>query len=326
MSDDLQTLLRPLRELEPTSDEFARARAALRDHRLERLDPPAAAARHAVRLRPFGRRRFAVLGAASLATAVAVAFLPAGDGDSLRSALRAAAAAAAADAPVDAPFTGYRHIVERVREEVSGSPPREFLHEVWIDAQWRGVERGGAGDATRAETRPLVARSGPFGQAPLAELPTDPDALLRALNAAYDDGSYAAPAAAWLEQPKRDEEDRRAEMALATAWLIAESNATPELRAAGFGVLERLGGARDLGTLRDAEGRAGRGLEITWGGTLAKGDRWSSAMRLIFDSATGEILSVRLSGSVGDQRHDSERTYLRAEHVRSIPPGMSGAG
>jgi hypothetical protein len=325
MSDDLQTLLRPLRELEPTSDELARARATLHDQRLERLDPPPAAARRAIRLRPFGHRRFALLGAASLATAVAVAFLPAGDGDSLRTALRAAAAAAAADTPAAAPFTGYRHIVERVRVEQPGSPPREFLHEVWIDAQWRGVERTDAGDGTRTRTWPLVDRAGPFGQAPLAELPTDPDALLRALNAAYDDGSYAAPAAAWLEQPKRDEEDRRAEMALATAWLIAESNATPELRAAGFGVLERLGGA-DLGTLRDAEGRAGRGLEITSGGTLANGDRWSSAMRLIFDSATGEILSVRLSGNVGDQRHDSERTYLRAEHVRSLPPGVSGAG
>jgi hypothetical protein len=150
--------------------------------------------------------------------------------------------------------------------------------------------------------------------------------LLRALNAAYDDGSYAAPAAAWPQQRKRDEEDRRAEMALSTAWLIVESNATPELRAAGFGVLERLGGARDLGTLRDAEGRPGRGLEISWGGTLANGDRWSSAMRLIFDSATGEILSIRLAGNVGDQPHASEHTYLRAEQVRSLPPDVNGAG
>jgi hypothetical protein len=325
MSDDLQTLLRPLREVEPTSDELARARAAFHDQRLDRFDPPLTASRRRFRPRPFRPRWFAVLAAASLTIAVVVASLPAGDDDSLRSALRAAAAAAASDAPVAAPFTGYRHIVERVRYEQAGSAPREVRHEVWIDAQWRGVERTDAGDGTPSETTPLVDRAGPFGQAPLAELPTDPDALLRALNAAYDDGSYAAPAAAWMEQPKRDADGRRAEMALSTAWLIAESNATPELRAAGFGVLERLGGARDLGTVRDAEGRAGRGLEITWGGVLPQGDRWSSTMRLIFDSATGEILSVRVSGNVGEERNTSERTYLLTEQTQSIPPGVRRA-
>jgi hypothetical protein len=321
MSDDLQTLLRPLRELEPTSDELARAQVAIHD---QGPRTPATGARRAVRLRPFGRRRLAVLAAASLATAAAVVALPAGDDDSLRSALRAAAAAAA-EAPAGAPFTGYRHIVERVREEHSGSPPREYLREVWIDAQWRGVERTDPGDGKRPRTMSLPIRSGPFGAAPLAELPTDPDALLRALDAAYDDGTYAAPGAAWMEQPKRDADGRRAEMASSTAWLIVESNATPELRAAGFGVLERLGGARDLGTIRDAEGRAGRGLEITWGGTV-KGDRWSSALRLIFDPAAGEILSVRMSGTFGDERHLTERTYLRAEQTRSLPPGAGGAG
>ena len=316
MSDDLQTLLRPLREVEPTSDELARLQAAIRD---ERLDRPATAFRRGLRLRPFGRRPLAVLASASLAIAVAVAALPAGDDDSLSGALRAAAAAAA-EAPAGAPFTGYRHIVERVREEVSGSKPREFRREVWINAKWRGVER------SDGETMPLAARDGPFGQAPLAKLPTDPDALLRALNAAYDDGSYAASAAAWTQQPKRGANVRRAEMTVFTTWLIVESNATPELRAAGFGVLERLGGARDLGTVRDAEGRAGRGLEITWGGTLPDGERWSSAMRLIFDSSTGEVLSTRIAGNVGDQRHASEHTYLRAEQTRSIPRGVSAAG
>jgi hypothetical protein len=310
MSDDLQTLLRPLREVEPTSEELARARTAFHDQGLKRLDPPA------TRRRSFGRRRFAALAAASLATAVAVSSLPAGDDDSLRSALQAAAAAAA-EAPAAAPFTGYRHIVEHVSEARTGTATLDFRREVWIDAQWHGVERTDAGDGTPARTLPLAARSGPFGQAPLAELPTDPDALLRALNAAYDDGSYAAPAAAWKEQRKKDADGRRIEIAFATAWMIAESNATPALRAAGFGVLERLGGARDLGTIRDPEGRAGRGLEITSVDTTPT--PWTSSMRLIFDSATGEVLSVRLSGSGGDVHSVSEHTYLLAEHVRTIP-------
>ena len=318
MSDDLQTLLRPLREVEPTSDELARLQAAIRDERPAR---PVTAFRRGLRLRPPGGRRLAVLAAASLAIAVAVAALPTGkDDDSLRGALQAAAAAAA-EGPSGAPFTGYRHILERVREEVSGSKPREYRREVWINAKWRGVER------MDGQTSPLGARDGPFGQAPLAKLPTDPDALLRALNAAYDDGSYAASAAAWTQQRKRGADVRRAEMTMFTTWLMVESNATPKLRAACFGVLERLGGAKDLGSVRDAEGRAGRGLEITWGGTLPKGgERWASAMRLIFDPETGEVLSTRVSGNVGDERYASEHTYLSAEQVRSIPRRVSAAG
>ena len=119
------------------------------------------------------------------------------------------------------------------------------------------------------ETTRLAERDGPFGKAPLAKLPTDPDRLLRALNAAYGDGSYAAPrgveaaAEARREHAPRRDDDR-------TTWLMVESNATPALRAAGFGVLERLGGAKDLGTVRDAEGRAGRGLEVAWGGSLPR--------------------------------------------------------
>jgi len=304
MSNDLQTLLRPLREVEPTADELARARAAV-------------ATRRSFRFRPTGRR-VAVLAAASLAIAVAVASLPVGEDDSSLSGALRAAAAAAAEAPAGKPFTGYRHIVERVRDAVSGTKPREFRREVWISAKWRGAER------IDGETTPLAQYAGPFGNAPLADLPTDPDALLHALNAAYDDGSYAASAEEWKQQPKRSATVRRAEMTMFTAQLMVESNATPELRAAGFGVLERLGGAKDLGTVRDAEGRAGRGLEVAWGGTLPDGERWASTMRLIFDTETGEVLSIRTAGNVGDQRNATERTYLSAEQTRSLPRGVGG--
>ena len=202
-----------------------------------------------------------------------------------------------------------------------GAKPREFLRELWIDAKFGGVERIDEGGGARPETTPLGERDGPFGKAPLAELPTDPDALLRVLKAAQKDGSFAVPSGGLSAGQKRDPDVRRAEMSVATAQLIAESNATPELRAAGFGVLERLGGARDLGTVRDSEGREGRGLEITWGGTLPEGERWRSAMRLIFDPEKGEVLSLRLSGNVGDERYANEFTYLSAEQTRSLPRG-----
>jgi hypothetical protein len=307
MSEDLQTLLRPLREVEPTSDELARLRAAI-DHATR--ERPATAFRR----RLFGRRPLAVLAAASLAIAVVVAALPTGDDDnSLRGALQAAAAAAA-EVHAGAPFTGYRHIVERVREEASGSKPREYRREVWINAKWRGVER------MDGKTTPLADHDGPFGKAPLAQLPTDPDALLRALRGAYDDGSYAAQASAWKQRPKPAANARRGEMTMFTSWLMVESNATPKLRAAGFGVLERLGGAKDLGTVRDSEGREGRGLEITWGGKLPEGQRWASTFRMIFDPETGEVLGTRLSGNVGKDRYASVHTYLSAKQTRSAPP------
>ena len=324
MTEDLQTLLRPLRELEPTSEELDRARAAAREPVLgapvERRRP--------LRRIALRRPRLALVGAATIAIALAVTFAPVGDEHSLRSALRAAAAAAAAAEPPVPALTGYRHVVERVDVQSPGSAPREFVREVWIDAQWHGVERSDYGAGGSVKVAPLADKTGPFGQAPLAKLPVEPDALLDDLDAAYDDGRYAAPdAAAWTEQPAwvREPEGRRLQMALGTAWLIAESNATPALRGAAFGVLERLGGARDLGTVEDAEGREGHALEMTWDGDLVDGERQSTVLRLIFDSGTGEMLSVRISGGAGDQESSEEHTYLRTDQVRELPASVRDA-
>ena len=143
MSDDLQTLLRPLREVEPTRDELARLEAAIRDAR-----PASRGRRRGLVFGGFGRRRLAALAFASLAVAGAGAALPGGSDNSLRGALRTAAAAAA-ETPAGAPFTGYRHIVERVRNAYPGSPPREFEREAWVDAKWRGV---GAHRPSRRDT------------------------------------------------------------------------------------------------------------------------------------------------------------------------------
>ena len=139
MTEDLQTLLRPLRELEPTSEELDRARAAAREPVLgapvERRRP--------LRRIALRRPRLALVGAATIAIALAVTFAPVGDEHSLRSALRAAAAAAAAAEPPVPALTGYRHVVERVDVQSPGSAPREYRPR-GLDRRavaWRRAER-----------------------------------------------------------------------------------------------------------------------------------------------------------------------------------------
>ena len=58
---------------------------------------------------------------------------------------------------------------------------------------------------------------------------------------------------------------------------------------------------------------------------MAGGERWSTVLRLIFDSGTGEMLSVRVAGSVGDQESSEEHTYLSADQVRELPESVRDA-
>lgn len=201
---------------------------------------------------------------------------------------------------------------------------QEGRQELWVDARWRGTREDHGTRITRvtgdeelasairrefkhpATTEAYVYGEGPFARAPLADLPTDPDALLRTLTAAYEDGR-------WAEGGTLDagEDARRYALARHIAHLLAEGNATPALRAAAFGVLERMD-ATDLGRIRDARGREGHGVEIA-GATGPDGA--PGRLRVIFDTERGELLQW------GDYsvRTFSERTLLRTGHVRERP-------
>ena len=61
---------------------------------------------------------------------------------------------------------------------------------------------------------------------------------------------------------------------------------------------------------------------MSWEGRLAGGERWSTVLRLIFDTDTGEMLSATTSGSVGDEESSEEHTYLSADQVRELPASV----
>lgn len=201
---------------------------------------------------------------------------------------------------------------------------QEGRQEIWVDARWQGTRKDHGTRITRATgdqelvsairrefahpatTDDYVYGEGPFARAPMADLPTDPDALLRTLTAAYADGR-------WAEGGTLDagEAARRYALARYVAHLLAEGNATPALRAAAFGVLERMD-ATDLGHVRDARGREGHGIEIAG---RSGPDNAPTRLRVIFDAEQGELLQW------GDyaERTFSERTLLRTAHVRKTP-------
>ena len=205
MSADLQTLLRPLREVEPTSDELARVRAAIGDEQNGDDLPPRPAF--------FGRRPLALLAATSLAIAVAVVTLPSGETRPVRCAARCRPQP---QPRPRRPWASRRSPATGTSSSASATkcPARSRASTA---ARCGSTRSGVASSASTCQTMPLAVHDGPFGQAPLATLPTDPDALLRALNAAYDDGSFAAHGAASAQQPKSDANVRRAEMTMFTS-------------------------------------------------------------------------------------------------------------
>lgn len=346
MTNDLRDRLAPLRELEPTSEQHARLRAA-----------PARRPRRPVPM--------ALATAAVAAATLAVVALPAGE-RALPSAVSAlaAAAAAAAEQPGPADFTGYRYLevldhrespwalpdedcLRPARPGAGGRAPRcrvlararyseEGRQELWVDARWGGRRRDHGSRVTAATGDPELAAAirrdlgrtpatieyvygeGPFARAPLAELPTEPGALLETLSAAFADGRWAYGGSL---HPSVGEPARRFELASFIAHLLAESNASPALRGAAFGALARLDGVRDLGTVVDARGRDGHGIEVrgAWG---PPEQAVPARLRVIFDPEAGEVLSWSRVIGAGEQMQRVEWVILRRGHVRELPPDV----
>jgi hypothetical protein len=99
------------------------------------------------------------------------------------------------------------------------------------------------------------------------------------------------------------------------AMLLLSPEATPELRAALYGVLLRTRGAELIPRLADPEGRTGEGVRFVKPnppqGTDAPG---GYDMTLLFDPETHALLGVRQAGEP-----DSWDVVLRVERVRTAP-------
>jgi hypothetical protein len=327
--------LTPLRELEPTPDEIARvldrARPAPAPRRRRRA-PLAVAAVAAATAVAFALPSTPSATSALRTAAAAAAQQPAPAEftgyryvemlDLRRSPWATYDESCASDIPpagsgrpFDCPVTARAEYTEEGRQEI------------WVDAEWKGTRRdhgskvtGASGDpelsaALRREmgrepaTTAYVYGEGPFARAPLAQLPTDPDELLRTLSAAYADNRWGEGGTLATTDPAR----QNFALATFTAHLLAEANATPALRSAAFGMLARMRGFRDLGAVRDPRGREGHGIEVRGRSNVPGGG--AATLKVIFDPERGELLSW---GEWNEQGF-VERVLLTARHVRSKP-------
>lgn len=326
--------LTALRDLEPSADEISRVRALAANDIGGRRWP----------VRPVAFVPAAVLAMCAVA---AIAFLPAGQTTRIPGATEAlvAAASAADNAAGPAAFSGFRHVVLLTHEEKFISRPTarpgqqanytvDGREELWIDSRQRGVMRVHSrsvsdlsGDPSFFDwikktepsgptTTPYAYGDGTLARVPLAALPTDPAKLLREVKTAERDGRWS-PHGRWtLSGVRASEFDHW--LALTMVSLLATTNATPALRGATFRALALMDGVKDLGRLRDPQGREGHGIEVST-------DRFGSALRVIFDPATSDILWWRDTQGRGLWRRVREHVILSSNHVDQIPADVRRA-
>jgi hypothetical protein len=228
----------------------------------------------------------------------------------------------AANQPGQGAFHGYRYTraIERVTYGThAANVTLEQSTETWVDRYWRGRRRSEHARFVRRSGNPKVARrivrhglvtghrpgnesygygDGALAHVPLADLPTDPDALLRLLTDAEHDLRWGPPGAAaeklFGSQPPDSDATVRFRLARDVVLLLTEANATPELRRALFGVLARLPGVRRRGPMRDARGRIGDGVEIR--DPFEPDPSGPGDLRVIVEPRTGDVLSWSLVG------------------------------
>jgi hypothetical protein len=276
----LQERLAPLREETPTDAEIAAVFAAVTP-----------------RNRP--RRRLALgLVTATAAVAVAIAALPAKDPSDPAALLNAAAASAADEPPA---FTGYRYteIEERFGDR------RQHV-ENWVDRTWQGRA------ITDGREREFMYGDGPLLDLDIAALPTEPKALLAALEANERDQNWA-PGLPTPDQVRYD-------VTRSILLLLGTANTTPELRSGLWGALALLPGLR-ASDAKDPRGREGEAVTLPAPSSLPfpAGVRppGNGTFTVIFDPDSSELLSwseIGSGGGVPDQVH----TFVSAGHVRNL--------
>jgi hypothetical protein len=299
---DLLERLAPLRELEPTEEEIARLLAAADELR---------APRRALR-RP---ARAVALVAATAAVIGALAALPGGkDSTSPKDAhgILQAAAAVAADQPAPLAYR-YTRVLDRLVNAVNagaehGRVTYDQTSENWTSDGFRGRTIAARGTETwDAPPSPALRRAagvgylptaydgdfrygdGPLAEVPFAQLPTDPEALGRLLDAAIRDLRWAPRPGdrvpndypehpRWAPgYPKQWQVDE--EVIHSAVLLLSLGNLTSDQREAAFQLLASRPGARSLGEVTDAIGRRGLGVEL-------------GGLRVIIDPDTSDILQT----------------------------------
>jgi hypothetical protein len=330
--EEIRRRLEPVATLEPSEDDLAALRAAELAH---------------IRTKPRRRRPRAaiVLTLAAAAGAFAIAILPAA-----RDAQRTpqptpplvAAAAVAAQRTVPAADTApYRYTRTRRtftyevrRDGRVGGERFELAVERWVGPRWRGREIGSAshraltGDLALAReqfgkrSRPFEAYDRPYayGDGPLARLdprtlPEDRKTLVRVLTTGIRTdrwGPYASSRGRPLDMP---EDLLRSVTAHHTILLLVHARLTPVQRAALLDMLAAEAPARDLGTVTDAIGRRGRGVELSYPIGGGRGvDPDYERYRIVFDPTTAEVLewSLEPRGGVNPGSPYSVETVIEA--------------
>jgi hypothetical protein len=307
--DDLKTLLAPLATTEPTAAE----RAALRRAAASATAPASAPAPH----RRLRGRAVGALAAATAVAGVALAVLPTGD-QGARTSILHAAAAQAADEPVpsaaDLPLRYSRirdtFVYTNARDGRQATDTATQESEAWVGARWEGRQRYEQGHDTvagdpelgrafgspeQAERTWLKPRDGAYayGDGPLAELdpadlPSDRDGIAKTLREGIETDR-------WSPYPESRGKDNRATRApvdsyltYSMLYLLTQARTTPQQRAAMLDVLAADPAARDLGTVKDAEGRSGRGVALDYPGEQFLFG--ANHFVVIFDPDSSEIL------------------------------------
>jgi hypothetical protein len=317
---ELRSLFAPLDELEPTADQIAALSGRVERGRARRR-----------------RRRIPLAVAATTAVAAAgFALLPASDApderpDTLR--LAAAVAAERATPPPDvapfrytrvrATFTYAAREGNRIARDVN-----ERTSETWVGARWTGREIAPAGrhwqtgdpELARREfprsqhldplTKP-IDRAFAYGDGALAELdpatlPSGRDEIARVLTEGIRTDRWSPYPESRGRPTNVPEEAQRAITAYSMVLLLVYARLNGDQRAALLDVLADSADARDLGTVTDAAGREGRGVDLVFpqpGWTVER-------IRIVFDPGTAEVREWTLHPIGGASKGSPERHEL----------------
>jgi hypothetical protein len=228
-------------------------------------------------------------------------------------------------------------------KEVRPTQEVEQRVETWVDRDWNGRRVAHQGRVIQGDERTkrnYFVRAGEgryeYGDGPrppLEELPTDPQALRELLIAAHKDMRWQARTRVpcpGTDIDELDESSRKCfgrprwapgrptpdqthyEVTRRVLSLLGDSNTTPELRAALFGVLALTPGVRPAPDAKDALGRTGDAVAVP-----TRLDGGGGVITVIFDRDTSQMLFWSEHGT-GGGTPDQDHTIVHAGRVANV--------